>query len=350
MSTAARFSACVLPVTVRQSPWSRPRSSSSFITTGTPPTRSRSLITYLPAGRTSTRCGVSPGDPIEVVELQIHLRLARDRQAGGARRSSIRRGPSRSVIAFSNASFVRMSRGSGPPPVTSSAARIPLSRANTSAPVVDGGRGRGARQREPDRLADGRHRVGGVHARARPGGGARRPLDAAELGLVDRALRVRADGLEHVLDRDVAARRRYPGGSCRRRGRPTAGSAGPSPSSSRARTCRSRRSRRARRTVPRASRARRSPRSGRGSSATPSSPRGPSRSRRRRRSCRTRREPTLPGARPPSRARRACRGGSCRASPRSTTTPRRPAAWRSRPRRTRRRGASPEPAPGAAPR
>ena len=41
----ARFSAMVLPVTVRQSPWSRPASSSAFMTTGTPPTRSMSVMT-----------------------------------------------------------------------------------------------------------------------------------------------------------------------------------------------------------------------------------------------------------------------------------------------------------------
>ncbi len=42
---SARFSAMVLPVTVRQSPCISPASSSAFITTGTPPTRSTSFIT-----------------------------------------------------------------------------------------------------------------------------------------------------------------------------------------------------------------------------------------------------------------------------------------------------------------
>ena len=42
---SARFSAIVLPVTVRQSPCSSPASSRAFITTGTPPTRSTSFIT-----------------------------------------------------------------------------------------------------------------------------------------------------------------------------------------------------------------------------------------------------------------------------------------------------------------
>jgi hypothetical protein len=36
--------AIVRPVTVRQSPWSSPASSSSLSTTGTPPMRSRSLM------------------------------------------------------------------------------------------------------------------------------------------------------------------------------------------------------------------------------------------------------------------------------------------------------------------
>ena len=49
-STAARFSATVFPVTVRQSPWSRPASSRWRITTGTPPMRSTSAMWYWPAG------------------------------------------------------------------------------------------------------------------------------------------------------------------------------------------------------------------------------------------------------------------------------------------------------------
>ena len=45
-SSAARFSARVLPVTVRVSPCSRPSSSRAFMTTGTPPMRSTSVMTY----------------------------------------------------------------------------------------------------------------------------------------------------------------------------------------------------------------------------------------------------------------------------------------------------------------
>ena len=44
-SMASRFSATVLPVTVMQSPLMSPASYSARMTTGTPPTRSTSLIT-----------------------------------------------------------------------------------------------------------------------------------------------------------------------------------------------------------------------------------------------------------------------------------------------------------------
>src|SRR5690606_2356598 len=54
---SARFSATVRPVTVRQSPCSRPASSSARITTGTPPTRSTSFITNRPNGLRSPKCG-----------------------------------------------------------------------------------------------------------------------------------------------------------------------------------------------------------------------------------------------------------------------------------------------------
>ena len=158
---------------------------------------------------------------------------------------------------------------------------MPVSRANDLAPVVDGGRAGRARQRHPDRLADRGHRVRGVHAGARAGGGARRALDRrAAPRRRSMPFACAPDRLEDVLDRDVRALVGARGGSCRRRGRPTAGSSAPSPSASPARTCRSPRCRRARPSARRASRARPSPRSGRGSSATPSCPRGPSRCRR----------------------------------------------------------------------
>src|SRR5699024_10667568 len=54
---SARFSAIVLPVTVKQSPWRYPASYSIFMTAGVPPALCRSCITYLPLGLKSARCG-----------------------------------------------------------------------------------------------------------------------------------------------------------------------------------------------------------------------------------------------------------------------------------------------------
>ncbi len=77
-SRAARFSATVLPVTVRQSPCRSPASSSSRITTGTPPTRVHVHHVVL-----AVRLGV--GDvrhagrhPVEVVEGELDPRLVGD--------------------------------------------------------------------------------------------------------------------------------------------------------------------------------------------------------------------------------------------------------------------------------
>jgi hypothetical protein len=70
-------------------------------------------------------------------------------------------------------------------------------------PVVDGGRAGRARQRHAERLAHGGHRVRRVHPGARPRRRARGALDRVQIRVAHRALRVRADRLEHVLDRDV---------------------------------------------------------------------------------------------------------------------------------------------------
>ncbi len=58
-------------------------------------------------------------------------------------------------------------------------------------------------QGHPDRLADRGHRVGGEHPGARPGARACRPLDLEQLFTADPALRLGADALEDVDDRDV---------------------------------------------------------------------------------------------------------------------------------------------------
>jgi hypothetical protein len=68
------------------------------------------------------------------------------------------------------------------------------------APPVDGRRRRRTRQRQPERLADRAHRVGGEHAAAGALAGAGVLLDGVQLVLGDGAGRARADGLEHARD------------------------------------------------------------------------------------------------------------------------------------------------------
>ena len=123
----ARFSAIVFPVTVRQSPCSRPASSSAFITTGTPPILSTSFITWLPNGLTSARCGTL---------APTRLKSANDSStfascAMASRCSTALVEPPKAIttaIAFSNASLVRMSRAVIPRRSSSTTA-LPLSRA-----------------------------------------------------------------------------------------------------------------------------------------------------------------------------------------------------------------------------
>ena len=50
------------------------------MTTGTPPMRSTSLMTYWPNGLTSARCGTAVGDAVEVLDLEVDVRLVRDRE------------------------------------------------------------------------------------------------------------------------------------------------------------------------------------------------------------------------------------------------------------------------------
>ena len=55
-----KFSSTVLPVMVMQSPCSKPRAKSIFITCGIPPTRCRSVATYFPEGFKSHSTGTRP--------------------------------------------------------------------------------------------------------------------------------------------------------------------------------------------------------------------------------------------------------------------------------------------------
>ena len=108
-SISARFSATVAPVTVSASPCSRPASSSAFITTGTPPTRSTVDITCAPNGLTSARCGTR--SPIRLKSSSSSATPAS--QAIASRCSTAFVDPPNAIttaIAFSNASRVMICR------------------------------------------------------------------------------------------------------------------------------------------------------------------------------------------------------------------------------------------------
>mmetsp|Transcript_23126 Transcript_23126/g.39746 ORF Transcript_23126/g.39746 Transcript_23126/m.39746 type:complete len:224 (+) Transcript_23126:870-1541(+) len=111
--TYLRFSAMVLPVTVRQSPCSRPASSSVFMTIGTPPMLSRSSITYLPKGLKSpmrgTRAATRLKSSIDSATWASWARARRCSTAFVDPPSAIM-----TVMAFSNAGRVIMSRARMP--------------------------------------------------------------------------------------------------------------------------------------------------------------------------------------------------------------------------------------------
>ena len=100
----------VLPVTVRQSPCRNPASSSIFMTAGTPPMLYRSSITYFPLGLRSARKGVR-----SLMRWKSSMvRGTPTAFAMAIRWSTALVEPPRivmTVMAFSNASLVMMSRG-----------------------------------------------------------------------------------------------------------------------------------------------------------------------------------------------------------------------------------------------
>ena len=105
---ADRFSAMVLPVTVRQSPCSIPASSRAFMITGTPPMWSTSFITWLPNGLTSARCGTRA--PTREKSSRVSSTSASFAIASRCRTALVE--PPKAMttaMAFSNASLVRMS-------------------------------------------------------------------------------------------------------------------------------------------------------------------------------------------------------------------------------------------------
>ena len=87
---AARFSASVLPVTVRQSPSSKPFSSRYFITAGVPPTLCKSSCTYWPLGFKIGQVRHAVADLLEIVDRQRHVHRAghRDQMQHGIGRAA----------------------------------------------------------------------------------------------------------------------------------------------------------------------------------------------------------------------------------------------------------------------
>ena len=107
---SAKFSAMVLPVMVRQSPWSSPSLSSIFITWGMPPTLCKSVATYLPEGLRSQNTGT-------LLRMRSKSSMVRSTPmvwAIASKCSTEFVDPPTAIItdiAFSKASLVRMSFG-----------------------------------------------------------------------------------------------------------------------------------------------------------------------------------------------------------------------------------------------
>ena len=240
---SARFSAIVLPVTVRQSPCSRPASSSAFMTTGTPPTRSMSVMTYWPNGLTSARCGTFA--PIRLKSSRV-----RSTSASCGDGQQVQHGVGRAAEGHDHGDRV-LERllghdvAGGDAPAQQLDDGLAGAAGEPVAAPVGGRRGGAAGQRHADRLGDAGHRVGGVHPAAGALAGADGPLDGVDVRAAHPTCGAGADGLERVDDRDrllgaVGQLGDARAGSSRRRGRRWRGRAGPRPSACRAATCRSR--------------------------------------------------------------------------------------------------------------
>ena len=103
------------------------------------------------------------------------------------------------VMAFSNALLVRMSRGRMPRS-SSSHDRRAGARAVVALLAGDRRLRRAVRQAQAERLDRRGHRVGGVHAAARARPGTRVRFEIGQLGVVELPGRVLADRLEHRDD------------------------------------------------------------------------------------------------------------------------------------------------------
>ena len=156
-----------------------------------------------PGGANVHQVRHAPADRVEVVELELHVRLARDREQmqDRVRRARERHRDRDRVLEG-------LPRHDLPGPeieLQETRDGDPALAGGNLAPVVDGGRARRAGQRHPQGLAHRGHRVRRVHARARPSGRARRTLQAEELRVAHLSFRVRPNGFEDILDRDVAS-------------------------------------------------------------------------------------------------------------------------------------------------
>ena len=250
----------------------------------TPPAACRSVATKRPPGRQVGDDRGPLGDLVELVDLERDVRARGRSRAGAAPRSSSRRWPRRRRSRCRWRSRVRIALGR----VSSRTSRIArrpasggclrLERVGRRDVVQAGGA-------DADELDRHRHRVGRELAAARAGAGAGDVLELVHFVGAHPAGGVRADDLEDVLDRDVAATEPARGDRAvvERRVRGCRGARAPlrRPGSS----CRSPPGRRARRTGGRGRPARSSRRSPHARRARPASPRCPSRRRRRRRWC-----------------------------------------------------------------
>ena len=177
-SMSARFSAIVLPVTVTSSPCSSPSSSRCF-------EHDRHAADPVEIGHVELAAGLHVGevrhpggDLVEVVEVefdaglvgdreQVQHRVGRAAEGVGQRHRVLERTLGQDVVR-PQAGPQHVDHGrAGPPGVVLAA-------------PIDGGRRRRAGQRQPERLADRAHRVGGEHATARALAGAGVLLDRVQ--------------------------------------------------------------------------------------------------------------------------------------------------------------------------
>ena len=192
----------VLPVTVRQSPCSRPASSSAFITTGTPPISSTSFMTWRPKGFTSARCGTL---------APMRLKSARVRSTSASRAMASRCSTAlveppnamTTAMAFSKASLVRMSRAVMPRRSSSTTAS-PLTAGELVAALSMAGGAALPGNDIPSASAAAGHGVGGVHAAAGTLAGADGPLDGVDVLAAHQSAGAGADRFEGVDDGDFA--------------------------------------------------------------------------------------------------------------------------------------------------